>query len=99
MKIKAARRSHSHKLNLQSHSFTLSRAKTYLGRLVDKALKGEPVYIIRGQDRFLLQHIPEIEPIPIRPPGYFADCYTREEIVLDNRLSKASVIQAPKDLE
>jgi hypothetical protein len=92
-------RSRRPKLNLQSQSFTLSRAKTYLGRLVDKALKGEPVYIIRGQQRFLLQHIPEIEPIPLRPPGYFMSCYTPAEIELDNILSKASVIRAPKDLE
>ena len=87
------------KLNLQSQSFTLSRAKTYLGRLADKALKGEPVYIIRGQHRFILQYVPEMEPIPMRPPGFFAHCYTPAEIRLENELSKASVVRAPKDLE
>ena len=87
------------KLNLESRSFNLSNAKTYLGRLADKALKGEPVYIVRGQQRFILQHVPEIDPIPMRPPGYFANCYTRDEIELDNLLSKASVVRAPKDLE
>ena len=87
------------KLNLQSQSFTLSSAKTYLGRLVEKAMKGETVYIIRGRHRFILQEVPEIEPIPLRPPGYFANCYTNEEIASDNRLSKASVVRAPKDLE
>jgi hypothetical protein len=99
--MKTAKRPYARKprLDLQSQSFTLSRAKTYLGRLVDKALKGETVYILRGQHRFILQHVREIEPIPMRPPGYFANCYTREEIELDNLLSKASVVQAPKDLE
>jgi len=96
--IKHARSSRS-KLKLQSQVFNLSCAKTYLGRLADKALKGEPVYIIRGHQRFLLQHIPEMEPIPVRPPGFFAHCYTPSEIESDNVLSKASVIQAPKDLE
>ena len=61
-----------------AQSFTLSHAKTYLGRLVDKAMEGETVYIVRGPHRFILQHVPEIEPIPLRPPGYFAACYTRE---------------------
>jgi hypothetical protein len=38
-------------------------------------------------------------PIPIRPPGYFAQCYTKAEIQEDNRLAKASVVRAPTDLE
>jgi hypothetical protein len=83
----------------QTQSFNLSTAKTYLGRLIDKASKGEPVYIVRGQHRFILQRMPDIEPIPVRPPGFFANCYTAEEIALGNRLSKASVIRAPEDLE
>jgi len=87
------------KLDLQSQSYTLSNAKTYLGRLLEKAMKGGPVYIVRGQHRFTLQHVPEIEPVPMRPPGYFAQCYTREEIDLDNCLGKASVVRAPEDLE
>lgn len=87
------------KLDLQSQSFTLSSAKTYLGRLVEKAMKGETVYIVRGRHRFILQEVPEIEPIPLRPPGFFANCYTSQEIALDNRLSKRSVVGAPKDLE
>lgn len=99
MKVVKPQPSLQPKLNLRSQSFTLSRAKTYLGRLVDKALKGEPVYILRGQQRFILQHVPDIEPIPTRPPGFFANCDSRAEIELANRLSKASVIRAPQDLE
>jgi hypothetical protein len=37
--------------------------------------------------------------IPIRPAGYFINCYTKEEIHEQNRLAKASVIRAPADLE
>jgi hypothetical protein len=87
------------RVNLQSESFSLSTAKTYLGRLMEKASKGETVYIVRGQFRFLLQQVPPIDPIPMRPPGYFANCYSKAEIQEENQLSKSSVIRAPKDLE
>jgi hypothetical protein len=87
------------RVNLQSDSFSLSHAKTYLGRLVEKAGKGETVYILRGQKRFLLQEVPPIEPIPIRPAGYFANCYSTEEIREQNRLAKASVVRAPAEME
>ena len=87
------------KLNFQLEVFTLSHAKTYLGRLIDKAGRGETVYIVRGQQRFLLQPVPPIDPIPIRPPGYFDGCYNKSEIHQANRLAKASVIRAPRDLE
>ncbi len=99
MKADLLPRSRKAQLDLRSDSYSLSQAKTYLGRLVDKAMRGEPVYIIRGRQRFVLEYVPEIEPIPMRPPGYFANCYSPEEIALDNRLSKASVVRAPKDLE
>jgi hypothetical protein len=99
MRVTNRPRAKKPKLDFQSQSFTLSNAKTYLGRLVEKAMKGETVYIVRGRHRFILQALPEVEPIPMRPPGYFANCYTNEEIALDNRLSKASVVRAPRDLE
>ena len=99
MKVTHRTRPRKQKLNMQSQTFTLSNAKTYLGRLAEKAFNGEPVYIIRGQHRFILQHVPDIEPIPMRQPGYFADCYTKEEIQEVNQLSKSSVIRAPKELE
>lgn len=86
-------------MSLRSESFTLSKAKTYLGRLIDKASKGQTVYIVRGEHRFILQQVPPIDPIPIRPPGYFATCYSKAEIEEENRLAKASVVSPPKDLE
>jgi hypothetical protein len=95
----ATRSSRKSRVNIQADSFTLSHAKTFLGRLIDKAGKGEPVYILRGQQRFILQEIPPIDPIPIRPPGYFENCSSRAEIQEENRLAKASVVRAPKDLE
>lgn len=87
------------KVNLRADSFSLRNAKTYLGRLVEKARKGQTVYILRGAHRFLLQEVPPIDPIPIRPAGYFANCYSKEEVQEQNRLAKASAVRAPADLE
>ncbi|MGH7972649.1 MAG: hypothetical protein ACREIC_28380 [Limisphaerales bacterium] len=99
MKSIAGVRSRKSKVNLRSQIFTLSTAKTYLGRLMEKASRGEAVYIVRGQRRFVLQEVPEIEPIPMRPAGFFAHSYSRVEIREENRLAKASVVRPPKDLE
>jgi hypothetical protein len=99
MKIASRFRSRKTKLNLQSQLFTLSNAKTYLGRLVEKAGNGETVYIVKGHRRFVLQEVPEIEPIPMRPAGFFANAHSNAEIHEENRLAKSSVIRAPKDLE
>jgi hypothetical protein len=99
MKIASHLRLQKRKANLQSQLFSLSNAKTYLGRLVEKASRGETVYIVRGHRRFILQEVPEIEPIPVRPSGYFANAYSKAEIQEENRLAKSSVIRAPKDLE
>ena len=87
------------KVNFRSESFSLSNAKTYLGLLLEKAGKGQTVYIMRGEHRFILQQVPPIDPIPIRPAGYFANCYSKEEVQEQNRLAKASVVRAPADLE
>jgi hypothetical protein len=97
--MKVAHRPPKKKVNLQSQCFTLSNAKTYLGRLMEKVMNGETVYIVRGQQRFILQEVPPIDPIPIRPPGYFANSYSNAEIEEVNRIAKASIIRAPKDLE
>jgi len=99
MKVASRSRSRKTKVNLRSQWFTLSNAKTYLGRLVEKAGHGEVVYIVKGHRRFVLQAVPEIEPIPMRPAGFFADAYSKAEIQEENRLAKASVVRAPKDLE
>jgi len=99
MKVASRSRSRKAKVNLRAQLFTLSNAKTYLGRLMEKAGHGEPVYIVKGHRRFILQEVPEIEPIPLRPAGFFANAYSKSEIQEENRLAKASVIRTPKDLE
>jgi hypothetical protein len=99
MKIASRSRSRNTKENLQSQLFSLSNAKTYLGRLMEKASRGETIYIVRGHRRFVLQEVPEIEPIPMRPAGFFSNAYSKLEIQEENRLAKSSVIRALKDLE
>ena len=56
-------------------------------------------FVHKFQKRETLQAMPEIDPIPIRPPGYFAGSYSEAEIKEQNQLAKASVINAPKGLE
>ena len=99
MKSAVRARPRKSRVDLRSQMFTLSSAKTYLGRLVEKAGRGETVYIVTGRQRFVLQPVPEIEPIPMRPAGYFSRTYSQAEIQESNRLAKASVIRTPKDLE
>ena len=89
----------SRSINLRAQSFTLNKAKTYLGRVVEKVAKGETVYILKEKQRFMLKEVPPIDPVLIRPAGYFAQCYNFTEIREENRLAKASVIRPPKDLE
>lgn len=94
----AARRSPSPRrlagqANLDSETYTLSHAKAYLGRLIEKAEQGRDIFIVRGRKRFCLQFVPEIEPIPIRPPGYFQ--LDAEDIALDKQFSAANVIPRP----
>ena len=90
---RSQRRPDRSNFDARADTFSLSKAKTYLGRLASRAAQGKEVYIVRGSQRFMLQHLPEIEPIPQRPPGFFADGYTREEIELENRLSTASPVE------
>jgi hypothetical protein len=67
--------------------------------VMEKTNPGGTGQLVRGRRRFVLQALPEIEPIPLRPPGFFANAVSPADIREDNRLSKASVIRAPKDLE
>ena len=73
-----------------SETYSLSEAKAYLGRLLQKTETGKTVYIRRGQKRFLLQFVPAVEPIPLRPPGFFQ--FDDEDVQLDKKFSSANVI-------
>jgi hypothetical protein len=83
MKVKARKPRARNSKRFAVKGFSLSTAKTFLGHLLDKAKRGEEVVICRGAERFVLREIPPIEPIPIRPPGYFQ--YDEEDIALDRK--------------
>ncbi len=72
-------------------SCTITEASTQLDRLFEAALAGEVVLLTKGAKQVLLRR-PEAEPVPIRPPGYFADCYSAEEAAMSNRLASASPV-------
>ena len=52
--------------------FTVAKAKPKIGRLVDRALRGEPVLIRKGNRMVALTEFVVPEPIPERPVGYFS---------------------------
>jgi hypothetical protein len=97
--VRSSQRKRRGRIYLGPENVSLSKAKTYLGRSVENAATGETVYIVKGHKRFILQPVAEIDPIPLRPPGYFADVYSKAEISEENKFAQASVIRAPKNLE
>jgi len=52
-------------------TLTVSEARAKLGRLLDKAGKGQAVYLRRKKQLFRIEAVEESEPIPVRPIGYF----------------------------
>ena len=87
----------------ENHTERLRKLARKLGLLRPRDLEsaGIPkVYLKQlAEHRFLLQEVPPIEPIPLRPPSYFANCNSQAETQEDNRLAKSSSIRPPKDLE
>jgi hypothetical protein len=67
-------------------TLTLDQAQRSLPDAVEKALKGEEVAIRVGQETVRLVH-----DVPMRPPGYFAECYRdNEDAAFEERISQDS---------
>jgi hypothetical protein len=77
----------------KTETYSLSEAKASLGRLADKSASGVTIYIKARGRRYLLQPVPEIEPIPIRPIGYFT--YDEEDFELERKFAKVNVPARP----
>jgi hypothetical protein len=71
---------------------SISQAKQRLGKVADLALQGQPVLIVRKSKLLILQAYELPEPIPLRPPGYFSDCYTKDEMDEVNYLASRAPI-------
>lgn len=67
-------------------AMTLDEAQRNLPHAVQKALHGEDVAIKVGGETVRLVH-----DVPIRPPGYFAECYRdSEDAAFEERISRDS---------
>ena len=67
---------------------TLSKAKPKIGRLIDRALRGEAVVIRKGDKMVQLTEFVVPEPIPERPIGFFRR--RPEDYDLANRASSSA---------
>ncbi|MEQ2008365.1 MAG: hypothetical protein ABMA26_16415 [Limisphaerales bacterium] len=67
-------------------SFTINEASIQLDRLFEEVFTGEVVLLTKG-DKHVVMRRPEAESVPLRPPGYFADCYSGEDAVESNALA------------
>ncbi len=77
-------------------TLSISQAKQRLGEFADRALQGEQIVIIRKSKLLVLKELELPEPIPLRPPGYFNDCYDKDYIEETNMLARHSVIEVEK---
>jgi len=57
------------------------------------------VFLVGWEQRFIMQELPFIDPIPFRLAGYFANCLMQIGGRRLNQLAKVSVVRAPVDLE
>ena len=72
-------------------TLTVSQAKDSLDQVLDQALAGETIVIMRHDQPVLLQPCQISPPVPRHPPGYFDDCYKdKAECALENRCGHAS---------
>ena len=70
---------------------SISEAKQRLGEIADRAIEGEHILIVRKSKLLVLKPLELPEPVPMRPPGYFGDCYDRDAIRESNMLASRSV--------
>jgi len=72
-------------------TISISQAKQRLGEIADRAIEGEHILIVRKSKLLMLKPVELPEPVPMRPPGYFEDCYDRDAIKESNMLASRSV--------
>ena len=69
---------------------SISEAKQSLGAIADRALAGEQIVIIRKSKLLVLKPFEMPDPMPLRPPGYFDDCYDKSATKESNKLAARS---------
>ena len=69
---------------------SISEAKRRLGEIADCALEGEQIVIVRKSKLLVLTKLEIPEPVPMRPLGYFEDCYGKLAAKESNTLAARS---------
>jgi hypothetical protein len=69
---------------------SISEAKQRLGEIADRAIQGEQIVIVRKSKLLVLKQLEIPEPVPMRPPGYFEDCYDKAAAKESNKLAARS---------
>jgi hypothetical protein len=77
-------------------TISISEAKQRLGEIADRAIQGEQIVIIRKSRLLVLKELEIPEPIPLRPPGFFDDCYDKAAVKESNKLARRSVRKVVK---
>ena len=72
-------------------TLSISEAKQRLGEMADRAIEGEHIVIVRKSRLLVLKPMELPEPVPMRPPGYFEDCYDEDAVKESNNLAARSV--------
>ena len=71
-------------------TLSISQAKQRLGEIADRAIEGQQVIIIRKTKLLVLKPLEIPAPVPIRPHGYFDDCYDKAAAKESNKLAARS---------
>lgn len=77
-------------------TLSISEARRRLGEIADRAIRGEQIIIIRKSKLLVLKELELPEPVPMRPPGYFEDCYDEEYVRESNELARQSACKLVK---
>ena len=73
-----------------STTVSISQAKQRLGEIADRAIEGEQIVIIRKSQLLVLKRLELPAPVPMRPHGYFDDCYDKAAVKESNKLAARS---------
>jgi len=72
-------------------TISISEAKQRLGEIANRAIEGDHIVIVRKSKLLVLKSLEIPEPVPMRPPGYFQDCYDEDAAQESNKLAVRSV--------
>jgi hypothetical protein len=76
---------------MSTTTLSISEAKQRLGEIADRAIEGDHIVIVRKSKLLVLKPLEVTEPVPMRPPGYFRDCYSEDAARESNKLAARSV--------